>query len=309
VKRIKITIVGTINKDTIIFPGGGTSQSFGGILFNILALSYLGQNKVKLFPVCNLGYDVFPKVMTYIKGLKNVNTSGITKVKKKNNHAFLYYDKTGKRKEILKNSVPKLSFEKIKPFLESDVILVNFISGFDLSLKTLKRIRENSDALVFMDLHSLTLAKKKHGQRYNRPPRLWKEWVSQTDILQSNFFELLTLAKKELKTLKVVKYFGEKILKLGVKFILVTNGEKSGYFISKKKSETKVKRIKVPTVREVKDTTGCGDVFSAAFILYYLRGENPQESFKAANFISTQKCKFSGIENLKKLENLKAKIL
>ncbi len=300
-----ITIIGTINKDTIIFPDGRAKQSFGGILFNILALSYLGKDRVKILPVCNLGYDLFPEVMAYLEDLRNVDLSGITKVKKKNNHAFLYYDKIGERKEVLRYSVPKLLFKDIKPFLKSDVILVNFISGFDLSLATLKKIRKNSDALIFMDLHSLTLGIKKDGKRFQRPPSRWKEWISQADILQLNFLELLTLAKKELKTLKAIKDFGEKILNLGVKFILVTNGEKSGYFISKYKNKAKAQRVKVPKIEKVVDTTGCGDIFSSAFIIYYLKNKEPKKSFEFANFIATQRCRYSGIENLKKLSEYK----
>lgn len=300
-----ITIIGTINKDTIIFPDGRAKQSFGGILFNILDLSYLGQEKVKIFPVCNLGYDVFSEVMAYLKDLTNVEICGITKVKKKNNHAFLYYDKTGERKEVLRYSVPKLLFKHTKPFLKSDVILVNFISGFDLSLATLKKIRKNSDALIFMDLHSLTLGIKKDGRRFQRPPSRWKEWISQADILQLNLLELLTLAKKELKTLKAIKDFGEKILNSGVKFILVTNGEKSGYFISKYKNKAKVQRVKVPKIEKVVDTTGCGDIFSSAFIIYYLKNKEPKKSFEFANFIATRRCRYSGIENLKKFSEYK----
>ena len=307
-KKVNITIIGTINKDTIILPDKKTIKSFGGILFNIFSLSYLGGEKAKLFPVCNLGYDVFPEVKGHVKSLTNVNPSGITKVKNKNNHAFLYYDKTGDRKEILKNSVPELTFQKIKPFLKSDVLLVNFISGFDLSLATLKRLRKDSNALIYTDLHSLTLGIKKNGQRFLRAPPRWKEWVSQTEILQMNFFEFLTLAKKRLKTLNEIKDFGSEILNLGVRFVLVTRGEKSGYFIYREKNEVGIKRIKVPKIKKVKDTTGCGDVFSAAFILSYLNGKKPQKAFEIANFTATQKCKFSGIENLGKLKNFKDKI-
>ncbi len=303
-----ITIIGTINRDTIIFPDGRKKQSFGGILFNILTFSYLGKNRVKFFPVCNLGYDVFSEVMAYIKDLKNVDLSGIKKVNKKNNHAFLYYDKTKERKEILRHSVPKLSFKQIKPFLKSDVILVNFISGFDLSLATLKKIRRSSVALIFMDLHSLTLGIEKDGRRFYRSPAGWEEWVSQTDILQLNFIEFLTLAKRKLETLEEIKSFGDKILNLGVQFVLVTGGEKSGYFIKREKNETKLQCIKVPEMEKVKDITGCGDVFSAAFLLSYLKGEKPQNAFETANFIASQKCRYSGIDNLKKLQDIKDKI-
>jgi hypothetical protein len=104
--KFKIVVIGTINKDTIIFPNGKKMESFGGILYNILALSCLGREEVKIYPICNLGCDVYDQVISYLKNCRNVELGGIKKVECKNNHAILSINRKNQREEILANRVP-----------------------------------------------------------------------------------------------------------------------------------------------------------------------------------------------------------
>ncbi len=213
--RFKVTVIGTINKDTIIFPDGKRTESFGGILYNLSALSGLGRKRMEIYPVCNLGYDVYNQVEGILKKHDNVKLAGINKVRRKNNHAYLLIDKESQREEILRNRVPALSFVQVKPFLNSGAILVNFISGFDIGLNTLKRIRTNTDALIFMDIHSLALGIHKDGKRFLKTPRSWREYLKQADLVQTNLLELNVLSKKRLKSLKGIRDFGNYVLSLG----------------------------------------------------------------------------------------------
>lgn len=297
--KFKIAVIGTINKDTIIFPNGKKTESFGGILYNILALSYLGKESVKIYPVCNLGYDVFDQITTQLKDCNNVELDGIKKVNCKNNHAFLSINWKNEREETLKNKVPPLSFSQIKPFLKADVILVNFISGLDLSLATLKKIRESTNALIIMDVHSLTLEVDNSGKRYFNAPQNWKEWVMQADIVQMNVPELKELAKRNLKSHQEIGEFGKCILNLGPRTVLLTLEEKGALMIL----HNKVRRFKGLNVPRFKDATGCGDVFTAGFLIYYLRTEDLTKSVNFANYVAGQKCKISGVEGMKRLLN------
>ena len=301
--KFKIVVIGTINKDTIIFPNGKKTESFGGILYNILALSYLGGEDGKIYPVCNLGYDVYNQVISSLKNCNTVDLSGIKKVNYKNNHAFLSINRKNQREEILKNRVPPLSLSQIKPFLKADVMLVNFISGFDLSLVTLKKIRKSTDALIFMDVHSLTLGVGDSGKRFFKAPKNWRQWIKQADLVQMSLSELKELAKRNLKSHQEIKEFGKYILNLGPRAVLVTWGEKGALmiFYDKVRKFVRMHLEKGSKVQRFKDATGCGDVFSAGFLICYMRTRNLTKSINFANYVAAQKCKISGVDGMKKL--------
>jgi len=299
--KFKITVIGTINKDSIIFPNGKRTESFGGIFYNLSALSGLGGKRVEIYPVCNLGYDVHGKVTSTLKGFGNVNLSGIFKVRRKNNHALLLIDENNQRDEILKNRVPVLRFEQVKPFLDSQVILVNFISGFDIELTDLKRIRKSTKALIYLDIHSLTLGMDKTGRRYLKMPRNWREYIKAADFVQTNLPELNVLSGGKVKSLKDIRDFGIYVLDLGLQVLLVTLGEKGAVMIYKKGEKVKFERCQRIKVHGFKDATGCGDVFSAGFLTRYLDTKDLIQSLDFANRMASENCKISGAETVANL--------
>jgi sugar/nucleoside kinase (ribokinase family) len=299
--RFKVTVIGTINKDTIIFPNGKRAESFGGILYNLSALSGLGGKWMEIYPVCNLGYDVYNQVERILKKYDNVKLNGINKVRRKNNHAYLLMGKENQREEILRNRVPVLSFTRIKPFLDNDAILVNFISGFDISLNTLRRVRKNTDAMIFLDMHSLTLGIHKNGKRFFKTPKSWREYLKQADLVQTNLLELFVLSGKKLESSKDIRDFGNYVLSLGPKVLLVTMGEDGAVMIYRDGRVCKFKKCEGIKVRGFKDTTGCGDVFLAGFLAYYLYTGKLSQSLDFANRFAAEKCKISGVEGVAEL--------
>lgn len=297
----RIAVLGTITRDTVIYPDARRIESFGGILYNVLALSYLGKGNVEIYPVCNLGYDTYDSVSGILKECKNVRTEGIKKVKVRNNHNLLLYDKKGNREEISRNSVPQLTYSQVKSFLDCDVILVNFISGKDFDLKTLKKLRGNATGLIFMDVHSFILGRRKNGKRFVKVPKNWKAWTSCADIVQCNFFEFSKLSNRKFSSAAQIKNYARSILLSGPRVFLVTNGKENGYVFQPGKKGVRFNRSIVPKIRKVKDLTGCGDVFSAGFLISYLRPKDPVSSANFANSVATHKCSFSGIERLSEL--------
>ena len=67
--------------------------------------------------------------------------------------------------------------------------------------------------------------------------------------------------------------------------------------------DNKVQKFPGSKVRRFKDATGCGDVFSAGFLICYLHTKNLTKSVNFANYVAGEKCKISGVDGMKKLFN------
>ncbi len=300
-KKFKIAVIGTINRDSLVFPNKERQESFGGIFYSLSALSALGSRWMEIYPVCNLGYDVYHGVVGMLSHYGNVRLEGIRKVDRKNNHVLLLVDQNNERLEVLKNRVPAVSFDQVEPFLDSDVLLVNFTSGFDLTLRTLRQMRTNSRALIYMDIHSLTLGVRKSGKRFLRRPARWAEYLNQVDIIQCNQAEFGLLAGREFRSAEEMRDFGGHMLGLGPRIVLVTLGGEGAVMMRRQGRECKLTRQSGRKVRAFKDATGCGDAFSAGFLSCYLRTGNSDLSLAFANRVGAEKGKTSGVEGVHKL--------
>jgi len=299
-KSIKLTVIGTITKDTITFPDGKVKKSLGGILYNVLPFALLAPQNMIISPVCNLGSDIYKKVISYLKRFGNIDLSGLSMVKEKNNHVHLFYDRRWHKKEILNNLVPQIEFSQIEPYQNSDCLLINFISGFDIDLNTLRKIRRKTGSQVFMDVHSLILGIKKNGRRFFKAPDLWREYLKIADIVQMNFKEMQIISGSHLKSENDLKGFARTILNFGPDILLVTCGRKGALLYYKKGKEIVSYRASASPVKDFVDPTGCGDVFSSGFLLSYLKTDDPELSCEYANFLAGMKSRFSGVKGFLK---------
>ena len=93
--------------------------------------------------------------------------------------------------ECFKEGEYTLSFEKAESFLKrADTILINMISGADIELDTLKKIRSGFKGYMHMDIHNLVMRTNSSGYREHTNLENWREWCTNTDTLQMNEFEI-----------------------------------------------------------------------------------------------------------------------
>ena len=301
-RKFHIVAVGTINRDTIYTPDGTVTESYGGLLYTVLALASLCP-EATVYPVCNVGEDAWEAVTSILFSMPSVQADGVRKVHGKNNHVKIVYDRQGKKQEVLEGGVPPLEWDQLEPFLGAEVFCINFISGFELSLKVLRRLREGATGLFFMDFHSLSLGLAPDGRRFLRRPENWRAWVALADVVQMNELEAGLLAGKPVTDEESLRKFGGEVLELGPQALCMTLGARGSLLAERTSEGLSIERFPALPVRPV-DTTGCGDVFLAGFIVEYMRTGDARRASQFANVAAGWNATLRGIEEVWRLGEL-----
>lgn len=295
-----ITAIGHITRDTLIFPHQEWHivQSLGGILYTVSALAYLIDEKIR--PVCNVGEDVFEQVVDSLKGIPNMDLVGLRRAKGNHFHCYIMYGSEYGTQYDEGPEVP-ISFNQVRPFLgDSRFVLVSFMTGYDMAFATMKRIKDVAQCPVYLDYHILSLQRDQLGNRYLRRRKNWLDWCSLCDHLQMNQFEAESLSNFRMESERDILRFSAPILERGVSSVVVTMGGKGALVCWKDKlSGPKTSTIEAIQVPRVIDTTGCGDVFAAGFIVHFLKTNRILESYEFANRLAALKCGFNGFQGLK----------
>jgi sugar/nucleoside kinase (ribokinase family) len=293
----RIAAVGTINRDTIHLPGGEKHESYGGLLYSIYTLAQLTSDDFEIVPILNLGKDTSDTILKLLSKYKKIKTSGIKVVPAKNNHCNLYYLDKETKSEILKGAVPALMYENLKPALECSLTVIDFISGNDIDFEALEKFRRDYRGKIYMDIHSLTLGKKENGERFLRKPPDWKRYAACADYLQMNQreFELLSETSANPEN---VREFYQNLGMSGPIALNITLGERGSYLVHHDFDKLVCEHIAAPRVEIMADTTGCGDVFGAAFTAALCKGYANKLAAWTANQKASENCRYAGIENL-----------
>ena len=284
----RIGVIGSINRDTINRVDGSSVTSWGGILYN---LKYLGDSGAAIIPVVNVGRDGHAGVMATLRRLPNLDLSQVRKVKAKNNHCFIRYDNQTHKCEFLKGGVPPLTFNRVAPLLDSDLILVNFISGRDITLPALELLRRRYTGIIYIDVHSLTLGRKKVPEgfhRHLRRPRFWRRYAACADILQVNQAEFEVLSGAVFSPDNARRFLAEDLP--SVRCLCLTLGRR-GCLVLERSREKRAHLVPVKEVHRPCDTTGCGDIFAAGFIAQYLATGDVREAAVRGNRLAAARCR------------------
>jgi sugar/nucleoside kinase (ribokinase family) len=287
-------------------PDGEKKESYGGLLYSIVPLALLTEERTKIYPVLNLGADVEVPVKAILSRYPQISLEGVRVVPEKNNHALLRYRSEGERQEVLEGGVPPLTFAHIAPFLDADLLLVNFISGCDISLETLKQARASTSATIYLDVHSLSLGLDRRGRRFWRQIPNWREWVAQTDVVQVNRGEAELLSGGHVDSEGDMRSFGRAVIEAGASLLLITLGSEGSLMVVASERGGYLERFGPHSPPVVKDPTGCGDVFLSAFVVEHTRSGDSRKASRYANQVAGAKCGLSGIEELEALRALKA---
>lgn len=278
-------------------------QSYGGIYYSLSALSVLAGETDRIIPVFGVNKNDYAPVIEHLKQFPNVDTSGIYQFDEPTNSVHLFYNDKQSRIECSKDIAKPIPFERIKNFLNVDGILVDMISGFDITVDTLDAIRmavREKKVPMHFDYHSLTLGLGENHERYRRPLPDWRRWVFMTDTVQLNEEEISGLTIEKSTEQQTVGH----LLTLGVKGLVVTRGAQGVSLFSNEHKKVVRTDILGQPVERARDATGCGDVFGAAFHYKYVKTKDLNVSAEFANKIAAAKAGMSGSTEIRTLKDL-----
>jgi sugar/nucleoside kinase (ribokinase family) len=276
---MKIAVVGTVMRDEIHPVGGERRESFGGILYNVLALAALAAPGDTIHPVCHLAADHKAAIAAeFFAGFPAISDANMHACPGGTDENVLRYRTKSEREERMTLRTPPVSPGDLAPVLDADAILLNFISGREIDLATLRALRARTRAHLHLDIHNL--GKRLDEQSRLRPAGLpdWREWLAAVDTLQANEWEIELLLGSKPATEAEVRRAALALLDAApLRAVALTIGGDGCALAHRTAPDGAPRYLRIPAMDfgEVVDTTGCGDSFSSAFVVTMLREGNP----------------------------------
>jgi sugar/nucleoside kinase (ribokinase family) len=287
-------VVGQSVVDKIIYNDDFSIKP-GGIFYTVVSFLSQLQQEDKLFLCSSIdkeneilfkhAYDKIEKEYLYY-------VESIPKVE-------LVVDVAGERKETYSLIAQNLDLpaESLNRF---DGILLNMVSGYDLSLTQLKLLRRNYDGLIYFDVHTMSRGVDKNLNRIFRRIEDFNGWAGCIDILQINESELLTLSDQKEETAIV-----EELFSYGIKQIIITRAERGATVFFRE--DESIKKIHKDALQvKVTNKVGCGDVFGAVYFYNYIKNKDVLLALEQANLFAGIATTYSEAEeflNLKRDAN------
>jgi 2-dehydro-3-deoxygluconokinase len=299
-----VTVIGHLCLDEIHHPDGRITGSYGGIYFTVATLSKVLPAGDVVRPVFGVGKEDHAQFLEAMSALPNVDTSGIFKMQGPTNRVALRYNSGAERIEVSRDISDPIPLKKIGPALDTDLVLVNMISGFDITLETLDEIRmrtRDGKVPVFFDLHSLTLGVRDDSERYRRSVETWRRWLFMLHTVQMNEAEAGALSPEGYDEENLVK----QALALNTRALCITRGSAGcTVYVNEKKHVVRHDAPGIPAGGSV-DPTGCGDVFGAAYCAHLVHSDEPAAAAAFANRVAAAKAGMTGSSDLDRLSEFR----
>jgi len=294
---MKIAISGTINRDKVITWEGISYESLGGLMYSILTAAVLAPEGATIYPIANVGYDIFEEVDELLSGYGNIDLSGLERSDSPNNVVYLHINEENERDEFTELNLPPVDYTQIEPYLDADALLLNMTSGFEFDESLIREINLLRQGTLYLDVHSLTLGIDERGHRFRRKIPHPLNWLQGVDFVQLTADEAFSFHRGKVFTIESATSVAQWIGEIVDNTCLMTMGERgvlahSGDDIFFKKAEE---------VEIIEDTTGCGDVFGMSFLIEYLSSGNLRKAVEYGIQKSAIKCGFTGIEEMRRL--------
>ncbi len=298
----KITVVGTINKDLILPFGDVPIESFGGIFYDITFLAKL-YPEASIVPVSYIGEDVVSTVHAILEKLPGVSWEGLIPFPQKNHKVILEYKSPLRREEKSVFPFPPLEWEQIAPHVDSDMLIINMITGWDLSRTAFLKLAATARERIYLDLHYLTMGIDKLGRRFPRMPDHLTDWLQNARFVQMNEAEYqLVAVDSRTESEFFQNHFSED------QVLLITRDKNGATVVYQRDGLVGHRDFPAYKIARVVDTTGCGDAFGAGFVTHFLKTGDVFEAVDYANLVAAANATLKGTNEVWHLPEAMQKI-
>ncbi|MBT1706146.1 carbohydrate kinase family protein [Chryseosolibacter indicus] len=291
----KIAVVGPIPKDHIITHSGQFIQKWGCVTHPVVALSVMAGNEIEVIPVSHVRAVDEESVKGVFSGYKGINLNHITSKNDQGDIISLRFVDVNNRLERQTGFMDPILPQDIEPVVDADVFVFIPISDYEISLETLKFIKDrNKNAVIIFDAHGPTTACLSNGER---KLKFWidrDQWLPYIDVLKMNQEEAqATWFRKEYESQQIEQEisqeemlnFASHCLEYGVKCLAITMDARGCMLYYKDKQKLCVNMVPAVKVNNVVDTTGCGDSFAGGVGFGLL--QNPTDYIRAVQYGNT----------------------
>jgi sugar/nucleoside kinase (ribokinase family) len=268
------------------------AQKPGGLFYSALGIMSKAtpDDKVALLTSWNeKSFELFREVYSSADLSMSNKITEMPSVILKTSHA-------GEREETYTNLSVRLSTEEVSNWNFFDAIMINMITGFDLSLEQLNQIRKHFTGTIYMDVHTLARGVNQNMKREFRQIPKVKEWMSNISVVQVNESELKTVCESTNEYL-----CAKNILSWGPEILIVTKGEQGAVLYKRDKEglqRIEADAVKVNSVNKI----GCGDIFGAVFFYSYISTKDVRFSLNNANRAGALAASIKNLTNCSRLD-------
>ncbi|HET7153118.1 MAG TPA: carbohydrate kinase family protein [Candidatus Kapabacteria bacterium] len=309
---MKFLLIGHPCVDEIHTASGEVIRSWGGIYYTLAAMEHAARLEDVIVPIFPIGKDEEAAFRDRLSGYKHLDLSALQPVDAPTNKMQLFYkngSESGQRDEHCACVLPPIDYDMIRLHMrDSHFVFVNMVSGFELTLDTLRKIRSagrRPHVFIYLDVHAMVLGDLvENGPRKFRQIKEWENWVMNVDGIQMNENEVKYFSRSEKSLVDFAATFHN------IQVIVITRGEKgTSIYIRDAIKGVEINevfsRLDIPPVMlgQSRDSTGCGDVYGGAFIMHYAWTRHAVLAAQFASYVAAAKSMLPGSEEIDKLRD------
>jgi sugar/nucleoside kinase (ribokinase family) len=313
----RIAVLGPIPRDHIVTYQGEIIKKYGCVTHPVIALSKLANGSLEVIPVAHVRKIDHEVIEEVFKGYEGINLQHVISDYDHGAVISLRFIDQNNRLEKQTGYMDPILPRDVENLTDCAAFVFIPISDYEISLETLKYLKAHSKGIIIFDAHGPTTACLANGERQRR---FWLErdqWLPYIDVLKMNIEEAhCSMFKREYGDndfhvteevdREALRGFAKHCLTMGTKCVYITIDSRGCLAYFMKEGTFQEELIPSIKVKNVIDTTGCGDSFAGGIGYGLLQDPTAYvEAAKYGNALGALRTQGKTFEVFKSLEETK----